>query len=78
MTRVLSITERPADQQLVSMLEDLLGKAKSGELRFAAFAGTCAGGEVIHASGGEVNEIFQVLGAFEVVKRRLMERYVEL
>ena len=60
-------------EELVEILEDLLTRAKSGELQSLAFAGCCSDNTVM--SGLSVtDDVFALIGALRVVESVLVNK----
>ena len=60
-------------EELVEILEDLLFRAKSGELQSLAFAGLCSDNTVM--SGISVtDDVFSLIGGLRVVEAVLIDR----
>jgi hypothetical protein len=58
-----------ADPDVVALLEDMLSRAKSGELRTAAFAGATNDGCTITAFCGR-DHMFSTLGGISYLRKR--------
>jgi len=69
----LSVARSEPVASVVDMFEDLLRRAKSGEVRSAIVCGTCAGGTIYHAHDTAEGGRFELIGAVEAVKARILE-----
>ncbi len=68
----------PPSQHLVDMLENMLSRAKAGELVFVCVVGQLRGGEIIDGWSSSVGaRPYSVLGALEAVKYEFARRNID-
>lgn len=70
---IASIAPPKVNQELITALEHLLERARSGELLAVAICGELTGRQVSTLVSGEC-DVFRMLGGLEVVKRKVLAR----